>query len=93
MSINRHDAKRDTTEPEIIAALEQAGCQWKRLSDKAIPDLLVCAPNGETILIECKSKGGKLTPPQVDFFNTWRGKKFIAHSAEEAINIINGLEN
>jgi len=81
----RTSAKRDITEPAIVEALQKAGCTVKRVSSDSIPDLLVVLPSSETVLVECKSKGGRLTPAQQDFLSTWPGRVIIAFSPEQAL--------
>jgi len=55
----RYAAKRDQSEPAIVAALEKAGCKvWRNLP----VDLLVRVPRdppGVARLIECKTPKGK----------------------------------
>lgn len=53
-------AKRDATEPDIVAALERAGCLVLRL-DKF--DLLVFRA-GRLWMFDCKSPGGRPTLAQ-----------------------------
>lgn len=60
----RRAAKRDENEPEIVRALERAGCLVERL-DRPV-DLLV-ARAGRLYLLEVKSKRGSLTAEQEKF--------------------------
>lgn len=56
MSIHRYAAKRDTSEPSIVAALESAGYEVERLSKPV--DLRVRKawyPRGINMLLECKT--------------------------------------
>jgi len=59
MSLNRYATKRDRSEPEIIAALENAGAEVWPLDYPV--DLLVRF-RGNWYLIECKTPYGKLKP-------------------------------
>lgn len=82
-------AKIDATQPGIVAALRAAG--WGVLSLAALgngaPDLLV-ARHGCAGLIECKSRGGRLTDLQRAFAATWPGNVGVAYSPEEALDLV-----
>lgn len=57
-------AKRDANEPEIVAALEAAGCGVWRINQGGIPDLLVVRA-GVIYLLEVKNEfTGRLTAAQ-----------------------------
>lgn len=73
----RHAAKRDLTEPAIVAALEAHGVTVFRVSDAGIPDLL-CAYRGQWVVMEVKSPGGGLTKAQ---------KAFVSKSASAGVRI------
>lgn len=88
MSLNRYATKRDRSEPEIVAALEQCGFSVVRL-DK--PTDLIVGFRGRCWLIECKSGatgyGKDLNKNQKDFATKWRGPKVvILRSAQDAID-------
>lgn len=55
--------RRDTSEPEIIAALQAVGAIVKQISGDGLPDLLVCW-RGRWLPIEVKSKGGRVRDKQ-----------------------------
>lgn len=57
MTFNRPDARRDENEPEIVAALELAGCRVKRGNWVD----LIAQRGSQTFLIEVKTQGGRLT--------------------------------
>lgn len=57
MSLNRQDARRDENEPEIVAALELAGCRVKRGNWVD----LIAQRGSQTFLIEVKTQRGRLT--------------------------------
>jgi hypothetical protein len=83
MSLNRYAKKRDENEPEIIEALEQAGCLVEQM-DKF--DLLV--QRGESIYaLEVKMPQGKLTALQADLLAAgWRIR--IVRSPQEALEAV-----
>jgi hypothetical protein len=87
MSIHRRAAKRDTVEPEIIAAYIEVGASVYKVSGEGGSDLIV-GFNGLNYLVEAKTGKGKLTPAQVEFRNNWQGQYDIARNAEEALRII-----
>ena len=63
----RRAAKVDATQSAIVSALRKAGCQVESLAavGRGVPDLLVSRGGGRGLyLLECKSKGGSLTPAQ-----------------------------
>lgn len=92
--------RRDANECAVVDALEAIGASVTRLDGDGIPDLLV-GYRGHTWLFEVKNpkatggakrggertKGhGALTPAQVDWHASWRGKApVIVTTASEAI--------
>lgn len=84
----RLKAKRDSTEQSIKQGLELAGYSVIQISESGKPDLIVCK-DGRAWLVECKSKGGKLTPAQEKFIATWDGcPVIVAKSIEEVLRDI-----
>lgn len=67
MSLPRYTARRDATEPLIVAALEAVGAVVVPLSARDLPDLIV-GHRGAWHLIECKAATAKLRAGQVAFF-------------------------
>lgn len=60
----RWDAQRDKAEPAVVQALQLAGWTVEKVSAKGFPDLL-CVRRGVVVLLEVKSKGGRMKPAQV----------------------------
>ena len=85
MSLKRHNPKRDANEPEIVKALEAIGCDVHRL-DKPVD--LVVGYRGRTVLLEVKTKGGKLTDDQKTFFELFRGEAYVVRTVERAIEVM-----
>lgn len=83
MTLNRYAKKRDENEPEIIEALENAGCLVKQ---QDLWDLVV--QRGESVyLLEVKMPEGRLTDLQTDLIaDGWRIR--IVRSPEEALRAI-----
>lgn len=90
---------RDANEPEVIAALRQAGADpVTQLSHPDLPDLLV-GYEGRILLLEVKAplgpKGGtsrqSLSDGQQAFFELCRGRRlpvFVVRSPEEAVAVL-----
>ncbi len=81
--------KVDNHHREIRAALRQAGAFVVYLSQcgKGIPDLLVAV--GEVVtLLEVKSPGERLTPQEVEFFEHYPGRLFVAETVKDALGIV-----
>lgn len=88
--MRKYAAKRDDTERPIIEGLTKLGYSVMTISEAGKPDLLVCK-NGQAWLVECKSKGGKLTPAQEKFIATWEEcPVIVAKSFEE---VMKGIGN
>lgn len=84
-------AKRDKTETDIVDALRSVGAVVHHISQAGLPDLLVCYRE-QTYLLECKSKGGKLTPAQLAFMETWEGHNlFVVKTVDEALRAIGAI--
>lgn len=75
MSNRAHRARRDTSEAEIVHALEACGYKAVKLAQKGVPDLLVWRLPvegrlaGLPYLIECKTGKGRLRETQ-----DWEGQ-------------------
>lgn len=77
-------ARRDANEAEICEALKATGWLVHRLSAKGVPDLLCHSWRlNKTILVEVKTKSGKLTKDQQAFVGKW--PVVICRSVEDAI--------
>lgn len=86
--MRNYAAKRDKTEQSIIQGLIAAGYSVMTISETGKPDLMVCK-DGQAWLVECKSKGGKLTPAQEKFIATWQGcPVIVAKTLEETLDKI-----
>ena len=88
----RRAARVDANHKQIVQGLRSSGCTVQDLSavGKGCPDILV-GRNGLNILIEIKTKKGKLTSRQVEWHQAWRGNAIVVTSIEEAIHAINEL--
>lgn len=86
----RRAAKRDASEPAIIAALRAIGALVQPLNGRDIPDLLI-GYRGRIGLIEAKSRGGKLEPGQQEFHQQWAAMPVgVAYNADDAIALVRG---
>lgn len=79
----RRAAKVDRNQPEIVAALRQAGAQVFSLAavGQGIPDLLV-GFREQTVLIEVKDgskppSARQLTDDQIEWHAAWRGGRCV----------------
>lgn len=89
--IPRRKQKRDSNEPEIIAALKAAGASVMQISEL---DLVVGyqrkADGMRTnVLIEVKMPGKKPDKDQQEFIDQWQGAEYVVRSVEQALEIIN----
>ena len=69
-------AKRDTVEKTITEYLDSMGFRWFPISSPGLPDLMV-SYKGRWVLLEIKSKYGKLTEKQHLFFRAVRSETAI----------------
>lgn len=84
----RRAARVDATQPAIVQALRQVGADVEVIG---LPLDLLVAWRGRTLLLECKSKGGKVrTKKQKDFVARWRGEFHVVESPLEAIAAVTG---
>ncbi len=92
MSLNRHAARTDANQPTIIKALHGIGCQVIYI--KWPVDLVVSGGRlgDQTLWVEVKMPGEKLTVAQQLFWQSWPGRKVIVTTAEEAIEAVLGRE-
>lgn len=83
----RKYGKTDTNQGEIVAALEKAGCMVFSLASigGGMPDLLVGRAGVTWGPYEIKSKGGKLTPAEIKWWEEWRGGGCVVFCAEDIL--------
>lgn len=87
-------AKRtDSNQADIVAALRMAGCGVIDIHEIGhdIPDLIVAFRDGMdtvTLLMECKSPGGRSSQGQRNFREVWPGIVLEVWSAEDALRQI-----
>jgi len=79
----------DSNQKQVVQNLRKYGYSVLILSNvgKGCPDLLVGA-NGVNVLVELKDSAKppsqkKLTPDEIEFFDTWKGAAIVAESADE----------
>jgi Holliday junction resolvase len=84
--------RADKNQLEIVKALREIGASVLVLSQVGFgaPDLLL-GWQGKNILIEVKSKNGKLSKSQKDWIFDWRGRVEVVRSIEDVIRIINDI--
>jgi hypothetical protein len=93
VSIFRYDAKTDSNQSAIIAALESCGATVQVLATvgNGCPDLLVGRCN-ETFLIEVKLAGKKLNKKQVVWHENWGGRKpAVVYGIVDALRVVAAL--
>lgn len=84
-------AKRvDCNQTDIVKALRKIGACVQPIHSigKGCPDLLV-GFRGMNLLLENKMPGGKLTPAEFDWHQSWHSQVKIIQSIDEAIQILN----
>jgi len=90
----RWAARRDQAEGRIIRAVRLDGWTVERVSASGFPDLL-CVRRGEVVLIEVKSKGGRMKPAQVKLHARLRAAGLavaVVTTPEEARAALRGEE-
>jgi hypothetical protein len=88
----RKFGRTDTTQKAIVEAFRKFGASVTSTADigNGFPDLVV-GWRKRTILVECKTGNGGLTPDQVAFLATWGGGPIaIARSVEDVEIILKG---
>ena len=77
--------KADANQAEIVTALERIGC---KVYDIDQPLDLLIEFRGLWIVLEVKTKTGKLRPAQQRFFEKVKAPAFIVRDIEEAVAAI-----
>lgn len=78
----RQTGTPDANQAGIVTALEKIGC---KVYDIDKPVDLLCEFRGLWILLEVKTKTGKLQPSQERFFEKVKAPAFIVRDMEEAV--------
>lgn len=89
----RQIARVDKVQAEIVQALRSAGAKVKLLHQMGggCPDLLI-GFRGTLLLMEVKSKGGRLTQDEVEFYDEWCQYMVVVYSVEEALKAIGATD-
>jgi hypothetical protein len=84
----------DANQPEIVAALRQAGATVQHLHEvgRGCPDIMV-GFRGQTFAIEIKTKHGKLNEREKCWHMWWRGQKAVVRTTEEALKVIGAIDD
>lgn len=79
----------DANQPEIVAALRQIGATVQHLHEvgKGCPDILV-GFRGNNLLMEIKTKRGKLNQSESCWHDKWRGQVTTVHSVDDALGLL-----
>ena len=85
----RLKARVDKNQTEIVMALRAAGAKVLLLHQKGqgCPDLLV-GFRGRLLLMEVKSKGGRLTTDELYFYDIWMEYMVVVYSIDDALKAI-----
>jgi hypothetical protein len=88
----RFIAKTDKQQAEIVFALRAVGCKvypTHRLGG-GFPDLFTLYKD-QPLLLEIKSKGGRMTPEEQDFYNQYQACTVVVYSVDEALRAIGAI--
>ena len=85
----RRPRRVDENQPGIVAAFRKCGASVEVLSDvgRGVPDLLI-SYRGETVLVEIKMPGEKLTDMQRQWRGRWRGVVYVVTDRAEVPEVL-----
>ena len=85
----RHASRTDATMTEVMKALRACGvsCYYSKL-----PLDLICCVKKETLLVEVKEEGGRLTNAQEEFIASWPGRIELVRGPDDAVRKVLGVE-
>jgi Holliday junction resolvase len=88
----RFIAKTDKNQREIVLALRKIGAKVLLLHQvgSGCPDLAV-GYRGRLLLMECKSKNGRLTDDEQYFYREWTEYMVVVYSVEDALLAIGAI--
>ncbi len=72
---------------EVMKALRKCGVSVEYIK---LPLDLLCCVRGESMLVEVKEEGGRLTQAQQAFIATWPGRIEIVRGPEDAVRKVLG---
>ncbi len=90
--MGRRGARKDANHNDIAEALAAIGCLVMDTSamGRGFPDILISPPHNrhDLMLLEIKTKTGRLNPAQIAFHRQWDGATYVVRSVDEAIELI-----
>lgn len=86
----RRAARTDSNQVSVVKALRKAGAVVTHLHTlgRGVPDIM-CSYDQRWMLMEIKSKGGKLTKDEKAWIAAQRAPVYIVFSPEEAVELLN----
>lgn len=86
----KYGSNVDTNQKEIVRLFRALGCSVVHTHNagSGFPDLVV-GHNAVTVLVEVKSKGGKLNEKQVKFFEAFTGACVVVYDEEDVNRVFN----
>lgn len=89
----RKFARVDKNQVEIVDTLRRVGAKVLHTYQlgNGCADILV-GYLGRLLLMEIKSKGGRLTPDELFFYDNWKEYMVVVYSPEEALKAIGAID-
>jgi hypothetical protein len=86
--VPRFARKKDGTHQSVVDAFLEAG--WSVIDTYRAPECpdFFAAHDGRTVAVEVKSRGGKLTPGQAAFRDTWQGEYYVVTDPNAVAQIL-----
>jgi hypothetical protein len=86
----RHIARVDKNQASIVEALRKVGARVLCLHQmgNGVADLAVYYPIKGLLFMEVKSKGGRLTPEEQDFYHQFQECMVVVFSVDDALKAI-----
>lgn len=85
---------RDENHKTIVNLFKKQGCSVLDLAavGRGCPDILV-GYNGQTMLVEIKSKRGRLNEKQLQFQERWKGNLAVVRFNSDVNYVVNIMKN
>ena len=82
---------RDAVEDPLLDVARRMGASILPISETGGGDVIL-GWRGSNIMVEIKSKRGRLTPAQVEFHEDWRGQISIIRTEAELVELLSNWD-